>query len=183
MLFYIKMDIGGIFATGIRFVIGFLVEAEDTGEDVIREGFNFEVVLLYGVVEIATGDIDPVFRAANVRLEVLELLRSLKVGVSFGNGHQPAKRTLELALGALVGGERIGIIDVYGDAGSFRAGGDDIFKCRFFEIGGPFDDFDDAVVEIGAALIIGFDITPGGFDALVGCHQSVVPGASAATKK
>ena len=105
MLFYIKMDIGGIFATGIRFVIGFLVKAEDTGEDIIREGFDIQVVLSYGVIKVATGDIDPVLRTADIGLKVLELLRGLEIGVCFRHRHEPAKGTLELALCTLVGGQ------------------------------------------------------------------------------
>ena len=57
------------------------MEAEDTGEDVIGEGLDLEVVFVDGRVEVTTCDVDPVLRAADVRLEVLELLCCFQIGI------------------------------------------------------------------------------------------------------
>src|SRR5580698_2077965 len=110
LLFNIEVNIRGVLAAGIRFIIGFLVKAEDAGKDIIGECLDFQVIVLYGGVEIPTGYVDAIFRAFDLGLKILELLRRLEIGIGFRDGHEPAEGALQLGLSALVLTEGGGVI-------------------------------------------------------------------------
>ena len=182
-LFYIELDIGGILAARVRLVVRFLVEVEDPGEDVIGESSHLEIIVVDRGVEVPAGHVDPVLRAFDLGLKVLELLSCLEVGIGLGDGHEAAERSGQLCLGALILPEGSGVVNIDMDGRGICARLNYGRQGRLFKVGGAFDDLDDATIQVSPTLILRFDVTPRVLYALVGGDHAVVPAAGAAAKQ
>lgn len=87
----IEFYVGNLIRSGISFIISLLLEVEKPGQHIVRESFHFQVITLHRFVVILARDVDPVLRALDLGLEILEGLGGLQVGIVFKRSDQPAE--------------------------------------------------------------------------------------------
>ena len=116
--------------SGLGLEIGALLEAEQSGQDVLGEAADGGVELAGRVVEVLACHVDAVLRAFQLGLQLQEVLVGLQVGIVLGDGQQFAQSRCQLALRGLVFGQFLGrqVGGVYFDLRGLAAGFDDAYS-------------------------------------------------------
>lgn len=175
----LEFDFRRFLAAFLGFEIGFGVEAEDAGDDVVGEFADIGVVVSGHVVELFALDGYSVLSAFQLALEVEEVLIGLEVRVCFFDSHESAEGAAEVALRflELCHGLLVEVAGVDCHACGFRAGLDDGSEGLALVGGVTFDCGDKIRDEVGSALVDVLDLCPLGLDGFLFFDHVVVSAA------